>query len=376
MSTSTPPKRIIDLDEDCLLEIFSHIHDLQGLISLCSIGERWKAIIYKNRLKSVKYLMRFDSNREPKLAKDTVYFHGYGPLIVTDQVNLFPNIEVLDLRAKLDKKLNENDILHFVNKANKLKGLIQEGRYFSEEIIKKCENLEMLATTGTHLGPYLEEYVCKIKQLKLRCYSLDELSHNPRNLCNLERPNISVGSVGMYNGPKLMKLKILEMSFTSKYGFEFLNYCPGLESVYLLIKSNKHIVSGSTNRANGSECSQEWSSLWTLLVRYPNLKHLALRGNSSIFDIDVKELVALLPNLELVDFRKCDGITVESLNFVQKFSAMQNRVINLYCNVNEEQMKVDLPHLSYDPDCIVKEFDLMRHCFAKDFENLPYFIGV
>lgn len=36
MSTSTPPKRIIDLDEDCLLEIFSHIHDLQGLISLCS----------------------------------------------------------------------------------------------------------------------------------------------------------------------------------------------------------------------------------------------------------------------------------------------------------------------------------------------------
>lgn len=91
----------------------------------------------------------------------------------------------------MDQKLNENDILHFVNKANKLKGLIQEGSYFSEEIIKKCENLEMLATTGTHLGPYLEEYVCKIKQLKLRCYSLDELSHNPRNLCNLERLNIS-----------------------------------------------------------------------------------------------------------------------------------------------------------------------------------------
>uniref|UniRef100_T1KQ97 Uncharacterized protein n=1 Tax=Tetranychus urticae TaxID=32264 RepID=T1KQ97_TETUR len=361
MSTSTPPKRIIDLDEDCLLEIFSHIHDLQ-------VGERWKVIIYKNRLKSVKYLMH--SNREPKLAKDTVYFHGYGPLKVNDQVNLFPNIEVLDLRAKLDQKLNENDILHFVNKANKLKGLIQEESYFSEEIIKKCENLEMLAPTGTHLGPYLEEYVCKIKQLKLRCYSLDELSHNPRNLCNLERLNISVGSVGMYNGPKLMKLKILEMSFTSKYGFEFLNYCPGLEI------NNESVSHFTQNRANGSECSQEWSSLWTLIVRYPNLKHLALRGNSSIFDIDVKELVALLPNLELVDFRKCDGITVESLNFVQKFSAMQNRKINLYCNENAKQMKLDLPHLSYDPDCIVKEFDFMRHCFAKDFENLPYFIGV
>uniref|UniRef100_T1KGS7 Uncharacterized protein n=1 Tax=Tetranychus urticae TaxID=32264 RepID=T1KGS7_TETUR len=131
---------------------------------------------------------------------------------------------VLDLRGLTYKILNENDILQFVSKANKLKDLIQEGFYFSEEIMKQC--------------PDLLEYVrlCKLKQLKIHGYRLDDLIRNNRYLYKLKRLNISGRSVGMYNEPILMKLKILKMS---------LRVC-----AYLLIKSNKHIVSGSTVNYN------------------------------------------------------------------------------------------------------------------------------
>ncbi len=111
-------------------------------------------------------------------------------------------------------------------------------------------------------------------------------------------------------------------------------------------------------------------------MRYPNLKHLALRDNFRIFDHHVEELVELMPNLELLDFRGSDGITRKSLNFVQQLAEKHDRTIRLYCNANGKQMAVDLPHISRDYDYIVKEFDFMRHCFVKKFVNLPYLMGV
>ena len=311
----------------------------------------------------------------------------------TDLASLFPNVKVFSICEPLQLKLKKKTLCKFLADAPKLKGLINISWLFSGEIIDRCRNLEMLATD--YLSPCLLKYGPgrKIKQLHLMGHRLDAFRYDAKYFPNLKRLNIYNDDgrpEGMYNGPKLEKLKILEMSLTAEdgcdefYGFEFMNFCPALESAYLWIKSNRHIVSRSTVNYNmrdlvliyKSGCEQEWNSLRTLLMRYPNLKHLALRDNFQIFDHHVEELVELMPNLELLDLRGSDGITRKSLDFVQQLAEKHNRTIRLYCNLNGKRMTVDLPYISFDKDYIVKEFDFMRHCFAKKFVNLPYLMGV
>ncbi|XP_053201236.1 uncharacterized protein LOC128386256 [Panonychus citri] len=84
---------------------------------------------------------------------------------------------------------------------------------------------------------------------------------------------------------------------------------------------------------------------------FPNLKrfHVFLYGSDWVEDCHVEELVQLLPQIKLLDFRESDGVTVKSADFLSKFCLKSNRSIKIYYDCEKEPTdwpKLDTPRES------------------------------
>ncbi|XP_025016320.1 uncharacterized protein LOC112538681 [Tetranychus urticae] len=183
----------------------------------------------------------------------------------------------------------------------------------------------------------------------------------------------------------MANLKLVELGLSSYdwthfcLSFVFMDSCPALQSAYVKIDCCRITVNDSIKCTNLQDLviqfyePSEWDDLWRLMSKYPNLKHLALRG-TSLKDEHIKQLILLLPKLTLLDIRESRGVTQEAADHVRDYCKRYGRSINFYFKADDKQIVSDWPQLLNQPDKICRGFDFMEHCFFKSFNQLPHFL--
>lgn len=109
-------------------------------------------------------------------------------------------------------------------------------------------------------------------------------------------------------------------------------------------------------------------------MKYPNLKHLALRDNQFLEDQHIERLISILPNLVLLDVRGSSNVTERSAYFIRDYCRRKRRSIKFYFDGNRNEIVSDLRPFSTYPEKISREFDFMKNCFFKRFNELPVFM--
>ncbi|XP_015784457.1 uncharacterized protein LOC107361998 isoform X2 [Tetranychus urticae] len=361
---------INEIPDDCLLAIFDYIIDLDDLINCYKVCVKWRHLIAK-RTKKVKYLIG-----QRGYSSDAVYFQRPCVRDVTYLSKLFTNLQIAELSPGLHLKVE--DAIEFVSKQESLRGLISRYR---KPIEKYCDQLEMLSVN--HFNPNNLRNGSSIKQLDIWNYSLEDLKRDAHYMPNLERLKVEIDVPdNPYDGPVLEKLKILEMAFRRPchnifYGFQFMDSCPNLQSAHILMSANTSFFDETLKH----KCLQDlvfqfygldnaddtWNYFKRLFKKFPNLKHLALRGHCIITDEHIEQLVHILPNLVLLDAVECQEVTQRAADYVQDYCKRYGRSIKFYYNGNEHEIKSDWPQLSNEYEVISRGFDFMKHCFRKDW---------
>ncbi|XP_053201386.1 uncharacterized protein LOC128386379 isoform X2 [Panonychus citri] len=300
-----------DLPDDCLWLIFDCFFDLEELIKLSQVCSKWSNLI-SIRFKRVKYLIT-------KKPEDNI---DYSKIWMTDPVNTLKHHNLRELLPNL-RIVTVVDFLH---------------RY----------------------------------QLK------------PRHFKKVITDNPKIKGDERYNGPNLSKLKILEAVLSGWDGnednFDLLDFCPSLESALICCAPDDQHIDLLIKNYNLKDLVIEiplvdymnWSSIRKLLTKFPNLLHLAIRGSQDVADCHVEELVQLLLQIKLLDFRESNGITVKSADFLSKFCLKSNRSIKIYYDCENEPE--DWPKYDTPQESIVYGFNFMKHCFYKSFSQLPFLI--
>uniref|UniRef100_T1KN49 F-box domain-containing protein n=1 Tax=Tetranychus urticae TaxID=32264 RepID=T1KN49_TETUR len=309
-------------------------------------------------------------------SSDCVYYEREDPIEGTCLRRLFRNLLLIaEISHAFLIKVEREVIVAFVRNQRFLRGVIN----FSDEQIKGyCGVLESIA--GNHIMAYDMRNGPSIKQLYFGTYTPEvDLSYFP----NLER-HITSNEVpySYYYGPVLEKLKIVELSCSSRYaaeisyGFQFMDSCPNLQSAHISINgqwiTDKTLKHGSLQDVVIDFCNNddfEWNDLSRLLMKYQNLKHLALWKQLHITDEHIKKLVHILPNLVLLDARECFSF------YVQRICGRYERSIKFYFDVIADDIGLDWPQLSTKAEKISRGFNFMKHCFRKDFDDLSFFLA-
>ncbi|XP_053210064.1 uncharacterized protein LOC128393856 [Panonychus citri] len=373
---------INELPDDCLLMIFDYSIFLEDLTKLSKVCLRWKSLI-NYRLNGIKYLLVQRGLDDPP--KSVMYKHG--SLFMESNVpELLPNLEIIDLECYIDD-FDNNDMEKLIECLPKLRGLIHP-LCFSDLFQRSWFNkIEMLVCEG--LGSWHEDsdQSFALKQLYLsQCY-LSSLNDHHCYLKNLLRLHVDdyhsidrYASGNFYRGPVLPNLKILEiLSDNVNFpGYDFMDSCPSLESAYFATVENiSFVINGSIKNLNLKNLaidhlegkSQDWSSLRTLLMKFPNLTNLAIRDNKKINDDNVKELITILPKIKLMDFRGSKKVTKKSADYLEEFCRRSGQSIVFYYNIYHQ--KIEIP-ADLEPDySICIGFDFMKHCFFKYYHCLP-----
>ncbi|XP_015792868.1 uncharacterized protein LOC107369432 [Tetranychus urticae] len=383
---------INQLPDDCLLSIFLFVGDLDDTINCYKVCDRWKRLI-SYRLSKVNFLEGASSSSTDKhdCRMDKIYFHKTDKLPDIDLSQLLPSLKVVDLDTPLCKKLGRDEIIKLLATAESIKGANFEPRNMMRHMTHdSLENLEMLATCD--LDSYyiiVPDNGVKIKQLVLKEYYAFDFAHHARHFPNLKRlriENCDGLPDGFYEGPILKNLEILELGLSSYYGtdeyigFRFMDSCPALRSAFHFISENRFFVDISVKNFNMQDLvihysyDQNWVSLKRLLTKYPNLKHLALKNNCKIQDEHVKEMVAMLPKLCLLDLRGSPRVTKYAADFVDQYCQRHGRTIKFYHYLKDDRIYSDWPQLSTKVERISRGFDFMKHCFLKQFGQIPVFM--
>ncbi|XP_015795392.1 uncharacterized protein LOC107371749 [Tetranychus urticae] len=298
---------------------------------------------------------------------------------------------VADFCTKFCKKVGYEDIVAWVKKIKSLKGIIGSFYKGDKSIFQYCDQLEMVATRFEwYIEPCLKKNGAGIKQLEIGGCSLDTFMEDAEYFPNLERLFIFHSEdwpAGYYtNGAILSRLKIVGLSLNTYsdyiyHGFKFINSCPNLQSAHIRLYSNHIFVDESMKHESLQDLVLQfysddfcWNQLKELLKKYPNLKHLALREFISLENETVLQLVNILPNLVLFDARGCIKVTQEAASYVQDYNRLHGRLIKFYFDGNYREIHSDWPQLSTKWEIISQGFDFMKHCFLKDFYDLPTFL--
>uniref|UniRef100_T1KAB6 Uncharacterized protein n=2 Tax=Tetranychus urticae TaxID=32264 RepID=T1KAB6_TETUR len=367
-----------EIPDDCLLAIFDYIVNLDDLINCFKVCVKWSNLIAE-RTKKVKYLI---GKRD--YSSDYVYYQGSRRIDSTYLGTLFTNLKIAELSPKLDYKVE--DAIKFVRKQESLKGLINR---FVVPIEKYCGKLEMLSVAN--INPKNLRNSSRIKQLVIWSYSLAALERDAHHLANMERLKIQIHVPDTYyDGPVLEKLKILELSSLSFcdadffHGFQLMDSCPNLQSAHISMNTNtwffdetfKHeFLQDLVLQFYGLDDENDnWNNLKRLFKKFPNLKHLALKGHCIITDEHIEQLVHILPNLVLLDVSECQGVTQRAADYVKDYCKRYGRSIKFYFNGNRDEIDSDLPQLSTKHEAISRGFDFMKHCFRKIFFTLSHFL--
>uniref|UniRef100_T1L2T2 F-box domain-containing protein n=1 Tax=Tetranychus urticae TaxID=32264 RepID=T1L2T2_TETUR len=366
---------INEIPDDCLLAIFDYLNNLDDLINCYKVCVKWSYLIAK-RTKKVKYLL----GKIQKFIFQIILTIHLMLFITCIKYHVRLNQPIAGLSPELNTKVE--DVIEFVRSQKTLKGLIND---FDVPIEKYCDRLEMLSVE--YFNPNNLQNSSSMKQLVIRNYSLEALKRDVHYLPNLERLKIQIKVPdNPYDGPVLEKLKILEYYYQYPrnffYGFKLMDSCPNLQSAHFLM--NDTWVFDETLK---HKCLQDlviqyygwydendnWNNLKRLLMKYPNLKHLALRDTRNIIDENIEELVLILPNLVLLDVSGCKGVTQRAADYVKDYCKRNGRLIKFYFNGNREKIQSDWPQLSSEYE-VSRGFDFMKHCFFRDHFFLSNFL--
>ncbi|XP_015789340.1 uncharacterized protein LOC107366266 isoform X2 [Tetranychus urticae] len=379
---------INELPEECLLIIFGLINELDDLLNCYKVSTKWSHLIAE-RTRKVKYLIEHRDwwNYEPSLSYpfDYVYYQTEEPIDGTCLSTLFPNLSIADF-AGLREKVKHEDLVTLVKNIKSFKGLIDRVYRDEESIFRHCGQLEMVSTDNIELC-ILED---GIKQLHLENRNLHvrDFKQNAHYLPNLERLHIYLDgswSDSYYDGPKLKRLKILELFLFVDcfrdiyYGFQFMDSCPNLQSAHISLQYDHIFVDESYKNESlqdlviefyRDDCyeSFDWDGWKRLFMKYPNLKHLAMCSFKNLENEHVEQIVRILPNLVLFAVRGCPKVIQEAVQ--------SGRSIKFYFDENYPYRitELDWPHLSTKREKISQGFDFMKHCFLKDFDRLSTFL--
>ncbi|XP_015783915.2 uncharacterized protein LOC107361594 [Tetranychus urticae] len=373
---------INELPEECLLAIFDEINHIKDLMNCFKVCIKWNHLIAE-RTKKVKYLIENNTFNNGNLI-DLVYYEEEDQIDVACLSILFPNLKIAEFSCEFEKKVQFEDIVTLVKNQESLKGLIH---YSLKPIEEHCDKLEIISSSD--IEPCILRNGSCMKQLIIMFGDptiFNDFIRAAYHLPNLERLHIHMND-SYYNGPVLENLKILELNL-SPFGidichaFQFMDSCPNLQSVYIHGYPDQFDVDVTLKLkclqdlviSVGIENRIEKNGLARLLMKFPNLKHLALRDGNNIQDEHIERLVPILPNLLLLDVTKCRGVTQRAADYVKDYCKRYGRSIKFYFNENRMEIISDWPHLSTKREKISRGFDFMKHCFLKNYYSLPYIL--
>uniref|UniRef100_T1K4E3 F-box domain-containing protein n=1 Tax=Tetranychus urticae TaxID=32264 RepID=T1K4E3_TETUR len=359
---------INELPDDCFVEIFDYIRDLKDLINCFKVCEKWCNLIFV-RTKKVKYFID-----QPNYSPDSVCHQSDDPIDVTFLSKWLPNLRFFFIQIS-SKQIA--DLLYTRNGETPIEDII---KLIRDSSIPENPNLEMLSTGYIDLN--IKEINENMKQLYLWDSTLDVFAEVAHHFPNLERFKIYNGEGNfIYKKSRifLQKLTKILSNLCTCCSFVFMDLCPALQSAHHKIDCWHNNVNDSIKHASLQDLViqfyelSEWDDLWRLMSKYPNLKHLALRG-TSLKDEHIKQLILILPKLTLLDIRESPGVTQEAANHVRDYCKRYSRSIKFYFKTDDEQIVSDWPQLLNQPDKICRGFDFMEHCFFKSFNQLPHFL--
>ncbi|XP_053211768.1 uncharacterized protein LOC128395375 [Panonychus citri] len=373
-----------DLPDECLYLIFKRINGLDDLINCGEVCSRWNYLINR-RLFHVKYLTGVPSS---SYSVDTIYFGESDALKDINFWQLLPNVKILDVPRK--NEFNYEDLVNILTKSKSIKGLIYHP-VLTKVLARYCGNLEMIATRYSKI--YFTDIIIncgtKLKQLYIWYLSFRHLERFVRHLPNLQRLHINdtTGETNyIYNGSMLENLKILEISLEPfdrlniYAGFHLIDFCPSLVSAYFNVHGSNGVFFDESVKNyclrdlviqyTVYDCSHNWISLRNFLTKFPNLRHLAVRGNQNLQDDHISELITFLPHLIILDLRSCYGVTQQSADDIVDYCKKNKRFISIYTK-SDQPINLDWPELSDCDSRICSTFDFMRNCFLKSFDQLP-----
>ncbi|XP_053205701.1 uncharacterized protein LOC128390060 isoform X1 [Panonychus citri] len=359
------------LPDDCLSSIFESITNLDDLIVCSKVCQRWRFLIVQ-RLNKVKYL---SDDSSIGCFKNSIYFNKLDSLSQSQLLGLLPRFKILDIRPTNETKFKSIDIFKVIEGIKSVKGLIYEPCWdkFPCSISRVLTmNLEQLYFADCFQNHF--EEIANSGYLK----NLQRLHIGSRNF-----------SISSYDGPVLESIKILEACLysydaTNPYpGFHFMDLCPSVESAHHLIKPKKLSIN-QTIKNNSlrnlvldhpeNYVSDNWTDLRNLLIKYPKLKNLAIRGDYGLDDSNLTELLDLIPEIVILDLRQSTRLSEKSKDIVNRYCQRKNREIWFY-NRPDQRIEHDWPELaSQTNQRICQGFDFMRNCFLKTFQQLPYLI--
>uniref|UniRef100_T1L5M6 F-box domain-containing protein n=1 Tax=Tetranychus urticae TaxID=32264 RepID=T1L5M6_TETUR len=319
-----------ELPGDCLLSILDYIQDIKDLINLFK-GKVCRQILYYFTF--IVYAIA-----------EFAYSHD-GKAPIGDMIKLIRGI-IFDCDYHLDF------------------GCIPENA-----------NLEMLSTG--YIYPNISGIYGNVKQLHLWNTNLGLFKCAAHRFPNLERLKIYATEdlrEEYSDAPVLANLKILEMGLPlidcvgTCCSFKFMDGCSALQSAHIRIDSSRITFNRMINYQ-----SSEWIELPRCMSKYPNLKHLAIRG-TYLKDVTIKQLILILPKLTLLDVRKSYGVTQEAADHVQDYCKRYGRSIKFYFKRDDKQIEADWPQSLNPWKKVCRGFDFMEHCFFKSFYQLPNFL--
>ncbi|XP_015784206.1 uncharacterized protein LOC107361805 [Tetranychus urticae] len=388
---------INELPDDCLMAIFEYVNDLDDLINCYKVCVGWSYLIAE-RTKKAKYLLEdpwqtddYEHDDEDdsdysdlfRYPWDCVFYRGRNPIDVTCLNTLFPNLTILEFTYRLENKMKRSEIVSFVRNHESLKGIIDENGY---PVSEYCNKLEMTSTYSDELSKI--QNASNIKQLYTGNFSVEDVKKYAHDFPNLELLRTSINMKGKNKGSRVSvfeKLKILILYSDDQkgfHGFHLMDLCPNLQSAFITMECNRFFVDETVKH----ECLQDlviqffgdkrinWNDLERLLMKYPNLKHLALRKPRGMNDEHVEKLIQILPNLVLLNVENWPTITKRTVDIVDDYCKRNGRSIKCYVERNYNEIKSDWPHLSTTNEKISRGFDFMKHCFLKDSFELPHFL--
>ncbi|XP_053210176.1 uncharacterized protein LOC128393965 isoform X2 [Panonychus citri] len=366
------------LPDNCLMIIFNYSNQLEDLINWAKVCTRWKDLILY-RLSQVKYLL-FSSFNIP-ISVDSMRLYYSGSLVSPGQgylTELLPNLRILELGPlclssykDLFKLLDHESIkVAFGSPVNFAADTCPANRgvaslAFQKRLISSCVALKQLYIKNNFPSFYINSDLELLLRLNLDSVALAYLSMEPTPL-------------------QLPRLKILELDFSRAMprdhsGYTFMDQCSSLESAF--IKSATKTCSVNETKINlhlhdlviqnSAEYTHDWNCIRGILCKFPNLRHLAIRENDEIADINIEELVDMLPAIKLIDFRGSKGITKQSADFLNEYCSQSGRSsITIYYNCKDDEPS-DWPKIIKTHDKVCYGFDFMKHCFFRYFDNLP-----
>ncbi|XP_025016603.1 uncharacterized protein LOC107361689 [Tetranychus urticae] len=360
---------INELPDDCLLAIFDQINNLHHLIACFKVCHKWSHLIAK-RAKKVKYFRDYRARR-PDYSPDYVYYRDRDLIDVAGLSSLFPNLIIAAFSNRFQSEVKFEDIIASVRKHEPLKEMITSCRLAMEGC---CDKLKMLATECSE--PRILRNCSSMKLLRI-FGTLDDLKEDAQYLPNLERLLLLING-SYFDGLVLEKLKVVVMSSNvfnlgaNFYGFQFMDLCPNLQSAHITINSSTVLVDETLKHESLQDLvihcehyGQICDDLERVLMKYPNLKHLALRRLINLKDEHIKQLVDILPNLVIFDVRGCRGVTQRAANYVQNCFERNGRSTKFYFNGNHDEIKPDWPQLYTKRQQICRGFDFMERFFLK-----------